>query len=210
MIDYIHSVFFKDPEMFQKEYNELLPIPTAKESLVFAHNDVHEKNFLHNEHEVKLIDFEYAQLNYRSFDLAMYIGESFFELNDDLPHNFEYHPELVPDFKSNKADVIDVDYVLISYLERFYHKHAERIIPEVLETYPSFEAYLAHELPILKSEVLKTFLHHNFFWALWALVNLQSVIKDPETNEVWAHEEKLDRALDTLSVYFLPNIRTRL
>lgn len=201
---------FKDTELFQQEHNELLQMANSTESLVFGHNDIHEKNYLHNDNEIIVIDFEYSQLNYRSYDIAMYIGESFFELNDELPNLFKYHPDKVPDFDNHVPGTIDIDYVLTTYLKRFYEKHAADVIPNFYQTYPNFESYLNAELPVLKEQTKGMYLQHCLFWANWAIVMTQSTILNPVTGELWSDEHKLSEAFEKLSKYFLPNIKTRL
>ena len=55
-------MYYKNTQLFEKEYKELLPIDTElnPEALVFSHNDTQENNFLSNGNETKIIDFEYS------------------------------------------------------------------------------------------------------------------------------------------------------
>ena len=78
---------FKDEKAFVELFEANMPVydeslGPREELEVFSHNDVQENNFLviksddDKIEEIKVIDFEYTQYNFRGVDLATYITES--------------------------------------------------------------------------------------------------------------------------------------
>jgi len=68
--------------------------------VVFCHNDVHEGNCLFDKtrrgkklpSDMRLIDFEYASYNFRSFDHANHFGEWMFNYENDQAPYYTYNP----------------------------------------------------------------------------------------------------------------------
>lgn len=95
-LETIKSIFFDEPEIFEEEYSNYLPPEPSH--LVFSHNDIQETNFLANDQETVILDFEYSCVNYRGADLSGYIDESmidysiseapYFKINYDLFQKF--------------------------------------------------------------------------------------------------------------------------
>lgn len=65
---------------------------------MFSHNDTQENNFLANDQETKILDFEYSCVNYRGADLASYILESAIDYSVLDAPNFKMDFSLIPDF----------------------------------------------------------------------------------------------------------------
>ena len=64
-------------EEFLKDYLELLP--SGNSQIVASHNDIIENNLMilhNNEGKCYLIDYDYSKLNYRGYDLSLYLAES--------------------------------------------------------------------------------------------------------------------------------------
>jgi len=59
-------------------------IKSSPEEIVLCHNDLNPKNFLFSDKSLKLIDWEFAGMNDRYFDLAAVSVEFRFELLDDV------------------------------------------------------------------------------------------------------------------------------
>lgn len=66
-------------------------IKTLDSPVVFSHNDLQENNILNNPetHELHFIDFEYANFNYRGFDLGNHFCEWTIEYNDKYDSGFQ-------------------------------------------------------------------------------------------------------------------------
>ena len=83
ILDEAKAFIFDHENEFIREYYELLPMcDKTPELVVFSHNDIHDGNFLKQQeivdgrkvyNGVKLIDFEYANYNFRGIDLAKYL-----------------------------------------------------------------------------------------------------------------------------------------
>lgn len=70
------------------------------ETQVFSHNDIQENNCLIDKSErLWLIDYEYAQVNFKANDIANYMAESQFAY-DEPPAAYVYHPESKWDLNS--------------------------------------------------------------------------------------------------------------
>ena len=85
-----------------------------------------------NGKETKIIDYDYSQLDYRGADVAAYINEASLNYDPTLPNFHAYEHERLGKFNgvppSEESGYINVDYVLKTYLERFYEKHADRVL----------------------------------------------------------------------------------
>jgi thiamine kinase-like enzyme len=164
----VDRVFFQDREAFFKEYIELLPSlnedSIVRESVVFCHNDTQENNFMHafshdangvkEIHEVKIIDFEYSGINHRGVDLAGYIIEACINYDVDTIPKYEIDESKFPAFDGPaKEGTLDLDFLITTYLTNFYENHLPGLIEDYkhIEKFKSLDAYLAHELPVLKS-----------------------------------------------------------
>ena len=91
---------------------------------MFGHNDTHENNFLNKKGpdgkiaDCKIIDFEYAELNFRGTDIAAYLCEMSINYKTSLDCGYEYYPELFPNMKLGaKGESAEfVRYLLHTYL----------------------------------------------------------------------------------------------
>ena len=125
------------------------------EEVVFSHNDTQENNFLSNEQETKIIDFEYSCLNYRGADLASYINES----------AIDYSVKTEPPFKIN--------------FDKFA-KFNEPWIQKCLELY--LESDDTEEIQTFKEELKKLVLQQHIFWISWCLIMMKPSLYDPDFN----------------------------
>ena len=109
------------------EYKSLMPqvsVSEKPEMLIFAHNDTQENNFLKKGNELRIIDFEYSQANFRGIDLTSLIFESAMSYAVEEPPKHKMFRDLFPDFVNVKENQINVDEVIQVYLTRFYKHHA--------------------------------------------------------------------------------------
>ena len=120
-----------------------------------------ENNYLSNGTETKIIDYDYSQMNYRGCDVAAYIVEASLNYDPTLPNKYAYEHDKFGIFESHLKvpEYIDVDFVLATYLTRFYEKHADRILGDTFkQEYPTLQSYLDKEMPIFKLEIKKMIL----------------------------------------------------
>lgn len=91
--------FFRHENFFEEDFINLESevaflqekIKTLDSPIVFSHNDLQENNILNNPetHELHFIDFEYANFNYRGFDLGNHFCEWTIEYNDKYDSGFQ-------------------------------------------------------------------------------------------------------------------------
>lgn len=107
------------------------------EMVVFSHNDIHGANLLQRSQIVngrkvytgiKVIDFEYANYNFRGIDLTKIIEQSTRKLNASIDERFIRF--FNPSFETHEEGTMDIDLMVRTYLENFYDKHLERVIPD--------------------------------------------------------------------------------
>lgn len=180
------------------EYDDLLPqVDKTPEMVVFSHNDIHETNFLHTFDlvdgrkkikEIKLIDFEYSNYNYRGFDLAMYLDQSTSEFT--FRGDVQFNEKTFPSFDSYKEGTMDVDLCIKTYLERFYEKHLPNVIPEwdQYEKYASKEVYINTEFPVMKEQVKCMLLLQDLGQTVWCFVMQKGFLIDPTTGKLWDND----------------------
>ena len=112
-----------------------------RSDVVLCHNDLLLKNFIKNEKEVAVIDYEYSAYNYRAFDLVNHFNEwCGFDLNWDHFPNEDTQRRF-----------------LKIYFETFYDNEKDEInikekIDEMIEDIKWFD------------------LASNFYWGAWALI----------------------------------------
>ena len=112
-----------------------------RSDLVFCHNDLLLKNFIINEKDVELIDYEYSGYNYRAFDLANHFNEWC---------GFECIWENFPNEDTQKRFVKE-------YLEAFYGDKKNEI---------DFEK----EINRLVEDIKWFDLASNYYWGTWAFI----------------------------------------
>ena len=122
--------------------------------ILFCHNDLNEGNFLlldGGSKEIKLIDFEFCNYNYRGFELAQLFYESSINMTQtDYPH-FKHTPDNYPREGDRK-------YFVAQYLAAFQPDKAHG--PEDVDS-------VLREVELMKLAV-------DFYWALWALAKAQN------------------------------------
>ena len=112
-----------------------------RSDIVLCHNDLLLKNFIKNDKDVEVIDYEYSAYNYRAFDLVNHFNEwCGFDLNWDIFPNedtqrrfLKIYFETYYDSKNNEIDI-------------------EGKIKEMIEDIKWFD------------------LASNFYWGTWALI----------------------------------------
>lgn len=223
----IDEVFFQDQDKFFQEYMELLPKldenTIKEEAVVFCHNDTQENNLMHafttdangvkEITEVKIIDFEYSGINHRGVDLAGYIQEACINYAVETTPKYELDETRFPNFDGPSAEgVIDVDYLVTAYLTNFYEKHLPTLIENYqhIEKFRSLEAYLAHEVPVLKSQLKGLILHQDLTWIAWCLIMTRGILLDHKTGELWEDPARLQQAIEEVGEFNIPYAATRL
>lgn len=94
--------------------------------IVLCHNDFQENNILlsyesDGSYKLTLIDFEYAILNFRGYDIATLINEGILDYSYKGLPKFKVHRKHLPSFEENG----EVDNMCRMYLERHYNQGAE-------------------------------------------------------------------------------------
>jgi thiamine kinase-like enzyme len=77
----LHSTFERELEWLRVRVQQC-PSDSALLDLVFCHNDCQELNFMIDDAETKveqMIDYEYAGINMRGFDLAQVVNETYID-----------------------------------------------------------------------------------------------------------------------------------
>ena len=106
---------YSNPDQFVKEFKDLLP-PATDENIVFSHNDVTGLNFLTNDSETKLLDFEYSTYNFRATDLATFINESAIDYSTPSEFGFTIDFDHSLDFEEEEGPV---DKIVSAYLTNY-------------------------------------------------------------------------------------------
>ena len=158
--------------------------------------------------DLRIIDFEYSQANYRGIDIASLILESAMNYAVIEPPKYKFLPEYFPDFKTTKDKQIDVDDIIKVYLTRFYTVHAQRINPKILAN--SLEDYLSAESNVMKEELKNQILQQHLQWVCWSLLMTKGSLIDPTTKKLWTDDAKLEEAWNNACVFYFPYAKTRL
>lgn len=82
--------------------------------VVFSHNDVQENNILQTHYGLRFIDFEYAGMDYQSFDIANYFCECGI---DNLHEKYPFYSISLSDFPSEYEQSLFCSIYLSEYLE---------------------------------------------------------------------------------------------
>jgi len=223
----IDQMFFQDQDKFFEEYMSLLPTfdedSIKEEAVVFCHNDTQENNLMHafttdangmkEISEVKIIDFEYSGINHRGVDLAGYIQEACINYAVETTPKYEIDESKFPNFDGPaKEGAIDLDFLVTAYLTNFYESHMPTIVENYqhIEKFSSLEAYLAHELPILKNTLKGLILHQDLTWVTWCLVMTRGILLDRKTGQLWEDPARLQQAVEEIGEFNMPYAATRL
>eukprot|EP00457_Paulinella_chromatophora_P008263 gb/GEZN01008294.1/.p1 GENE.gb/GEZN01008294.1/~~gb/GEZN01008294.1/.p1 ORF type:complete len:429 (-),score=54.50 gb/GEZN01008294.1/:80-1366(-) len=122
--------------------------------IVLCHNDAQALNLLSDgqPHSLRLIDFEYANYNFRGFDLANTLCEMY--IDNDAPHFpfFEIRVELIPSAR-----------VRLDYFRSYLASHRD-CPPEQEST------VCLQEVLDLQREVLPFLLASHAQWAIWSAI----------------------------------------
>ena len=116
LIDDLACLFRED---FQKLFISLFP---KDGELVLSHNDISPANLLYSQcggsiQELYLIDFEYAALNYRGYDLAVLIEDIITDYNHPDYPTFKMHNELK--LSEEQENQIIIHYIRCSSIKPF-------------------------------------------------------------------------------------------
>jgi len=142
-------------ETFPKAFLAMLPKGSP---IVLAHNDVHPMNFLQIEKDksqIYLIDFEYADLNYRSTDLAHYINESMIDNEHPVMPLFKIYPE----FEMSREEQDSFLKTYLTHQHTYYYKGGLSLVDFVDE-----------ELVKLREEVHRARTAWHIMWATWEIM----------------------------------------
>jgi len=142
-------------ESFPKAFLAMLPKGSP---IVLSHNDVHPMNLLQIEKDksqIYLIDFEYADLNYRSADLAHYINQTMIDNEHPAMPGFRVYPN----FEMSREEQ---DSFLKSYLTH-HHKHYYQGDLPLVE-------FVDQELVKLRDEVHRARTAWHIRWTTWGII----------------------------------------
>lgn len=71
--------------------------------------------------KLTLIDFEYANLNLRGFDIASYVNECFMDYTHPVKPKFKiYEDQMLKYLKESLLPGSELEKLLITYLSRYY------------------------------------------------------------------------------------------
>ena len=93
---------FRSKKLIKESFRNLLLLKKFKQDLVLTHHDLNPKNILFKNNSIKIIDWEYAGLNDRFFDLA----------------------SICVEFSLNKKDE---KLILQSYFNQYKKKHLQKL-----------------------------------------------------------------------------------
>lgn len=82
---------------------------------MFSHNDIQENNvMISNKNKTKLtmIDFEYSMPNFRGFDIAAYINESYIDYHNPEKVTYKMYEDTMMSFEPNG----EVESMCLTYL----------------------------------------------------------------------------------------------
>ena len=79
-----------------------------------------------------------------------------------------------------------------------------------IEKFSSLEAYLAHEVPVLKSSLKGLILHQDLTWVAWCLIMTRGILLDSKTGELWEDPARLQQAIEEIGEFYMPYAATRL
>ena len=85
------DAILKDISAVKTEITENVILKSMFEGQVFSHGDVHANNIMLEHDRLWLIDFEYAGITFRSWDLSLLMTETTIAYDEGGP--FVYHPE---------------------------------------------------------------------------------------------------------------------
>ena len=141
---------------FKDNYFELLP--KGAQEVVASHNDILENNIIlinNDRNKLYIIDYEYTHLNFRAYDLSLYLLESKFDYtNSDFPF-FAYYEEAC-------LTEHNFDYLIEAYLDHYFKNY--------YSGKKQYEEYMNDETPILKDEVIKLEPINVIIWGIWAIL----------------------------------------
>ena len=99
-----------------------------------------------------------------------------------------------------------------TYLENFYDKHLESIVPEYekYDKYASKEVYMATEFPVMKEQLKSLVLFQDLYWVIWCLVMTKGPLVNPASGKVWEDDDKLLEMLEEAYQFYIPYAKMRL
>ena len=166
IMDELQGVFLKEDIA---EYIDSLSFDffNSREDLLVSHNDVQECNVLamrHNASEIAIIDYEYASLGSREFDLA----NTFWELM--LDNSAPYYP-YVKNYTENCLTQKEFEEYSSFYLGLYYDSFGT---PE-----ESKEDFIKRELPLYLENLYCSMIIDCYYWGVWSIM----MIDEKKINE---------------------------
>ena len=141
---------------FKKDYFELLP--KGDQEAVASHNDILENNLIilnNDKSKIYIIDYEYTHMNYRAFDLSLYLLETKLDYsNQEFPF-FAYYEEAC-------LTESNFDLLIKGYLDHYYKNFYKG--PK------QYQEFMNDEIPILKDEVIKLEPINVIIWGIWGIL----------------------------------------
>jgi len=149
-------------------------LPQGPKSVVLSHNDLHSQNVLNlkENNKLVLIDFEYADYNYRGYDIANVFNEGLFEY-DASEHPFYRCDE--SKYPTHQELFDFVKYYLFFYKfeirrdETAQYLEDEDELTRYIQQHHNLDEFIEEVEEIIK-EVKACSLFSHYYWILWSII----------------------------------------
>lgn len=116
--------------------------------IVFSHNDIQENNILQTHYGLRLIDFEYSNMDYQAFDIANFFCECTIDYTFDRP---PFYAHCESDFPTESEQRLFCSIYLSEYLQSSVQPNDSAVT-------------------VLVERVRRFVLLSHYLWALWAVI----------------------------------------
>ena len=169
---------FMTKEGFRSEVMKVLPPDLLDIPVIPSHNDIQENNIMFYKTEkerIELIDFEYADYNFRGVDLGCYAEECTKDYTYAQFPYIKYYPQ-------NSLTDAELDIMLGSYLHCYYGNYDKE---NVERTEEEIESCIAGELPKFRDTVRRFACFVQASWGIWGFLVIDWDAPDFDEEKCW-------------------------